>query len=96
MLPEKAVTASRFNTDHHQDSFNPDRDRDKAFVKAGSLQVHSGVSKQAQEDLKSRGHLLTTTDSYIARPVMIFVDQDKGIFHAAGDPTAGRHAAAID
>ena len=96
MLPEKAVTASRFNTDHHQDSFNPDRDRDKAFVKAGSLQVHSGVSKQAQEDLKSRGHLLTTTDSYIARPVMIFVDQDKGIFHAAGDPAAGRHAAAID
>ena len=96
MLPDNAVTAPRFNTDHHQDSFNPARDRDKAFVKAGSLRVHSGVRKQVQEDLRDRGHDLTTTDSFIARPVMLYINQENGLIHAAGDPAAARHAAAID
>ena len=93
---DNAVTAPRFNTDHHQDSFNPARDRDKAFVKAGSLRVHSGVRKQVQEDLRDRGHDLTATDSFIARPVMLYINQENGLIHAAGDPAAARHAAAID
>ena len=96
MLPEKAVTASRFNTDHHQNSFDPNPNRDKTFVKAGSLRVHSGITQKVQKGLGQKGHLLTTTDGFIARPVMIYIDQVQGTIHAAGDPAAGRHAAAID
>lgn len=96
MLPDKAVTASRFNTDHLQNSFDPNPNRDEAFVKAGSLRVHSGVGGQVQEELKQKGHRLTTTDGFIARPVMLYIDHEKGVIHAAGDPAAGRHAAAIE
>jgi len=103
MLPEKACTVPRFQTGHHQRSFDPNPDRDKAFGLAGSLQVHSGVTGAVQDDLKQRGHKLKTTSGAIGYPVMIYIDQETGIIHAAGDPTPinngrdrGRHAAALE
>ena len=54
------------------------------------------------EDLKKRGHRLTsrkgeeTTSRSIGNPIMIYLDQETGTIYAAGDPNAGRHAAALD
>ena len=96
MFPDKAVTAPRFSTSHHQDSFDPNPDRQAAFIAAGSLQLGSGVAEEVRKELAKRGHKLTTTSQPIAHPVMIYLDPHTGTIHAAGDPTAGRHAAALD
>jgi hypothetical protein len=96
MKPEDAVTAPRFNTDHMENSFDSDSDRNRAFMSAGSLRVNTGVTENIQEELKRRGHLLSTTSNAIARPVMIYVDHNSGIIYCAGDPKAGRHAAALN
>ena len=96
MLPEDAVTAPRFNTSHHQNSFDPNPDREAAFVAAGSLRVNSGVRGEVRSELQGRGHRLSTTSGVIAHPVMIFIDPDTGTFHAAGDPRSNRHAAALE
>ncbi len=96
MSPEAAVTAPRFHTSHYQNSFDPNPDRDAAFVGAGTLRVNTAVSEETRRELSRRGHELTTTSDPIAHPVMIHVDPKTGIFHAAGDPKAGRHAGALD
>ncbi len=96
MLPEQAVTAPRFNTDHMENSFDSDPDRDRAFMSPGSIRVHTTVASRVQNELKNRGHNLSTTSEAIAAPVMIYIEQDTGIIHAAGDPNARRHAGALD
>ena len=63
---------------------------------AASLRVHTGVAEQVQEELEKRGHDVDTTDGPIASPVMIYIDHNTGTIYAAGDPHAGRHAAAIN
>ncbi|MEM7234499.1 MAG: gamma-glutamyltransferase, partial [Planctomycetota bacterium] len=96
MLPERAVTAPRFHTQHHENSFDPNGNRAAAFVKPAGVVVNDRVSLDAQLELRARGHKLGTTGGAIAHPVMIFIDHEHGVFHAAGDPKAGRHADAID
>jgi gamma-glutamyltranspeptidase / glutathione hydrolase len=96
MLPENAVTAPRFSTDHLQNSFDPNPDRAAAFIAAGSLTVNATIPPAVREDLARRGHKVTTQAGPIGHPVMLFIDQATGTIHAAGDPKAGRHAAAID
>ncbi len=93
MLPEQAVTAPRFATEHHQDSFDPNPDRAQTFIEASSLTINASVSPPVQDDLKTRGHNARVTDGPIANPVMLYVDADAGVLYAAGDPDAGRHAA---
>lgn len=95
MLPEKAVTAPRFNTYHHQNSFDPNPDRQKTLVGAGKMRVHTGISEATRNELTRRGHKVDTTSGPIANPIMIYIDPTTGVFHAAGDPAAGRHAAAL-
>ncbi len=94
--PAEAVTATRFATGHHQDSFDPNRDRAQAFGPAGSLTAGAGLSREAADELARRGHELRTTASPIGAPVMLAVDQASGTVYAAGDPAAGRHAAGLD
>ena len=96
MMPAEAVTAPRFNTSHHQGSFDPNPDREAAFVSAAGLRVNKTIPENVRAELSARGHEITTTDKPIAHPVMIYVDHSTGTYHAAGDPTAGRHAAALD
>ncbi|MFP6692053.1 MAG: gamma-glutamyltransferase, partial [Pirellulales bacterium] len=96
MPPEKAVTAPRFNSSHHQNSFDPNPDRTAAFVGAAKLRVHEGVAEEVQMELKRRGHVLSTTGGAIGAPVMILFDHDSGVISAAGDLKAGRHAAALE
>jgi gamma-glutamyltranspeptidase/glutathione hydrolase len=92
MLPEQAVTSPRFVTNHHQDSFDPDPDRGRAFVEAGRVIINDRVDEGVREELNRRGHKLELRVGAIAAPVMLYVDQEAGIFHAAGDPEAERHA----
>ena len=60
------------------------------------VKVLSGVADEVRAELSKRGHKLSTTSRPIAHPVMIHIDQQTGKIYAAGDPKAGRHAAALD
>lgn len=95
MLPEQAVTAPRFNTFHHQDSFDPNPDRSATFQGAGRMRVNERIPEAIRKELTQRGHRVQTTKGPIANPIMIYIDHKNGVFHAAGDPKAGRHAAAL-
>ena len=96
MLPEQAVTVPRFNTFHHQDSFDPNPDRAATVTGPGRMRVNKAVSDDVLRELEKRGHKVSTTEGAIAYPVMIYIDHRNKMIHAAGDPKAGRHAAAID
>ncbi len=96
MLPEASVTAPRFATAHHQDSFDPHHNRAETFIEPGSLTISDRVSDSVQEDLTRRGHKSEVTASPIATPVMLTIDQDSGVFYAAGDPETQRHAAGLE
>ena len=94
MLPAEAVTAPRFYTNHLQDSFNPNPDRNAAFIGRGELRVNSEIPDSAMKSLADRGHRLSAKSGPIGLPVMITIDPHSGEMHAAGDPLAGRHAGA--
>ncbi len=96
MLPREAVTAPRFHMNHHQDSFNPAPDRNAAFVGRGQLTVNEEISEAVRTTLSDRGHWVETAPSPVGYPVMIFIDPATGLMHAAGDPKAKRHAAALN
>jgi gamma-glutamyltranspeptidase/glutathione hydrolase len=95
MMPEDAVTALRFSTDHHEDSFDPNPDRRATLGTLANLTVDERLDKRVTGELAKRGHKIKTTAGPIAHPVMIYVDPDTGMLHAAGDPKARRHAAAL-
>ena len=95
MLPEAAVTAPRFATAHHQDSFDPNPNRTQAFKQVGSLTISDSIDLSVQQELAMRGHQLEVKSSPIANPVMLYIDQESGTLYAAGDPEAGRHAAGL-
>jgi gamma-glutamyltranspeptidase/glutathione hydrolase len=93
LQPEAAVTAPRFATHHHQDSFDPNPNRPQTFKKAGSLTINDSIDQSTRDELAQRGHELEAKPSPIGTPVMLYVDQTNGTLYAAGDPAAGRHAA---
>ncbi len=96
MMPEDAVTTVRFSTSHQQNSFDPNSIRTETLGTLASLRINEGLDESVREELAKRGHKIKTTERPIAYPVMIYVDPNTGIIHAAGDPKARRHAAAID
>lgn len=96
MTPAQAVTQPRFSTAHHQDSFDPNPDREETFIKAGSLTVNDPVNEEVREELAERGHEIDTKAGAIGAPVMLHRDDKTGEYHVAGDPAAGRHAAGLD
>jgi gamma-glutamyltranspeptidase/glutathione hydrolase len=95
MMPAEAVTAVRFSTGHQQNSFDPNPDRPETLGTLASLTVDEKMDEAVRDDLARRGHKITTTARPIAHPVMIYADPATGMIHAAGDPKAGRHAAAV-
>lgn len=96
MMPADAVTAPRFATDQHQDSFDPNPVRTKTVGQAGSLAISDAVALSVREALAQRGHQVTAKATPIAVPVMLYVDATNGIYYAAGDPATGRHAAGLE
>ena len=95
MLPKEAVSAPRFYTNHHQDSFNPSPDRQTTFVGRGELCVNDEISSEVRHSLADRGHIIKKTAGPIGMPVMIFIEPGTGMIYAAGDPKANRHAGAL-
>jgi gamma-glutamyltranspeptidase/glutathione hydrolase len=94
MSPAAAVVAPRFATNHHQDSFDPNPNREQTFKQVGSLTISEAVDQSTRDGLAQRGHAVSTKDGPIGTPVMLLADQ--GTYYAAGDPKAGRHAAGLD
>lgn len=96
MTPAEAVTAPRFSTPHHENSFNPNPDRQATFGQPGGVQLQVAVPEKIRKELSRRGHVVKRLGGPIAHPVMITIDHETGTFHAAGDPQARRHAAALE
>ncbi|MCB0111493.1 MAG: gamma-glutamyltransferase, partial [Caldilineaceae bacterium] len=95
MMPAQAVTAPRFATHHHEDSFDPNPNRAETVKKVGSLTMSAAIDPGARDELARRGHDIEVKERPIATPVMLYIDQANSTFYAAGDPAAGRHAAAL-
>jgi gamma-glutamyltranspeptidase/glutathione hydrolase len=83
MLPERAVSEPRFATTHHTGSFGQDK------PKLGSLQVNIRVDESVRNELKKRGHVLTTTPGGVGGVNMLLLDPKSDIAFGAG-PAAGR------
>ena len=94
MMPAAAVVAPRFSTAHHQDSFDPNPNREQTFKKAGSLSISAAIDADIRDELAQRGHQVEVQNGPIATPIMLCVDQDT--YYTAGDPAARRHAAGLD
>jgi gamma-glutamyltranspeptidase/glutathione hydrolase len=88
LSPDASVTAPRFSTDHHVGSFL------QAPPKPASLTLAAGVAGDVASALGARGHKVRTSRGAIAAPSVIAIDPATGLLRAAGDPKAGRHAAA--
>ena len=82
MGAEEAISAPRFATGHHTGSFGQDKPR------LGSLQVNVKIPEAVREDLKNRGHLVTTTKGAIGGAAMLVIDPANQV-HGVG-PAAGK------
>ena len=95
IMPNEAVTAARFSTGHHENSFRPDPERSCTIVDISSITVDPAISEAITDDLKKRGHKVVKADYPFGKPVMLYIDQVSRIAYAAGDPKTGRHASAV-
>ena len=86
--PADAVTGPRFGTDHFIGSFGQSK------PKLASLTLDSRFSKEVEQALSSKGHVVTRQNGPLWSPTMLFIDPDSRTLDGAGDPKAHRHAAA--
>jgi len=94
-LPDQAVTAPRFATSHHEDSFDPDSNRQRTSGEAGSIMINDTISQVVRVQLSQRGHQVEAQTDPVGDPVMLYINPESGELFAAGDPAAGRHAAGL-
>jgi gamma-glutamyltranspeptidase/glutathione hydrolase len=92
MMPKEAISAPRFQTYHVENSFNPSSDPATRMLNLGVLGIYQ-TNQSNVEVLRNRGHKVDIV-SEIARPVMVYLDQESGIAFAAGEPKY-KHCAAI-
>jgi gamma-glutamyltranspeptidase / glutathione hydrolase len=84
MTAEQAFYAPRFSTNHFVSSFGQEKAR------LGSLQVPSTLSAAAQEQLKNRGHVLTTSRGSVGGVALLVLDPASG--NAVGVGSSAEHA----
>jgi gamma-glutamyltranspeptidase/glutathione hydrolase len=89
-----AVVGPRFATELLQDSFSPSADR-KSTMLSGSLLADPEIISNCGKELREMGHTLKEAPFPVGNPVMLWIEQETGTVHAAGDPEAKRHAAAV-
>jgi gamma-glutamyltranspeptidase len=91
--PLAAVSAPRFGTDHLIGSFN------QTPPVLGNLTMDRGYAQAlgaaGQAELRARGHELKLVDAPLWQPAVLARDPATGELVAAGDPKAGRKAAAL-
>ena len=84
MSAEQAFHSPRFSTNHFVSSFGQEKAR------LGSLQVPSTLSAAAQEQLKNRGHALTTGRDSVGGVALLVLDPTSG--NAVGVGSSAEHA----
>jgi gamma-glutamyltranspeptidase / glutathione hydrolase len=82
------VMATRFGTEHFVGSFRQTPPR------LGSLMIHDDAGEATVARLKAMGHQVTAVRRPLWNPSVLAIDPGTGLIEAAGDPDAGRHAAA--
>ncbi|MEX0711609.1 MAG: gamma-glutamyltransferase, partial [Pirellulales bacterium] len=87
--PAKNVTALRFGTNHHLGSFR------QTPPQLGSLLVYDEADASTVDALKGLGHRVQLVPGPLWAPSVLAIDPRTGRMHSAGDPKAGRHAAAF-
>jgi len=89
MSPSASVTAPRFMSDHFVGSFR------QAPPDLGGLRINPSIGSTVMEALTARGHKLKPSPTPLsAAPTVLVIEPSSGIYRAAGDPRAGRHAGA--
>jgi gamma-glutamyltranspeptidase/glutathione hydrolase len=89
MSPEQAVTAVRWQTEHHLGSFR------QTAPKLGSLSFHPDIGAATAAQLTNRGHKVESARRPQTNPVMIRINPESKLLEAAGDPRSRRHAGAF-
>ena len=83
MNAEEAYTAKRFSTNHFIGSFGQDKPH------LASLSVHTSVSAEVINELKKRGHTISTAKNNVGGVAMLHLDQATGLVSAVGGRCAG-------
>jgi gamma-glutamyltranspeptidase/glutathione hydrolase len=96
MLPENAVLSPRFSTNLYQNSFDPNPNRGELLEKNTGLSLEDEIEEEIIDELKKRGHEVNIFSGANSHPVMLYVDPETGMMHAAGDHRVGRHAAILE
>jgi gamma-glutamyltranspeptidase / glutathione hydrolase len=86
--PSESVRAIRFGTNHMVGSFR------QAPPALGSLLIYPEAEEDTRKDLHARGHKVNLHEAPLWAPTVLKIDPKSGTIQAAGDPKAGRHAAA--
>jgi len=84
----ESVTLPRYSTGHYIGSFA------QTPPQLGSLTLQSTIAESTGAELSQKGHTVQRTDGIIGAPSVLVIDPVSGKIEAAGDPRAGRHAAA--
>ena len=88
MAADESVAADRFGTDHHIGSFG------QTPPSLGSLSINPGAGEATMKALAERGHKVRVSNGPLWSPCVL-QRNEAGRFFSAGDPRAGRHAAAV-
>ncbi len=88
MTPGQSVTAPRFSTAHHINSFR------QTPPILGNLTLYKDVGPDTLSALAARGHHLSPVQGPLGHPCVLAINPMTGTIRAAGDPQAHRHAAA--
>jgi gamma-glutamyltranspeptidase/glutathione hydrolase len=90
LAPAASVTAPRFMSEHFVGSFL------QTPPVLGGLRINPAIGQPTLDALASRGHKLKISPTPLsAAPTVIAVDPSTGLYRAAGDPRARRHAGAF-
>jgi gamma-glutamyltranspeptidase/glutathione hydrolase len=90
LAPAASVRAPRFMSDHFVGSFR------QAPPVLGGLRVNPSLGRPTLEALSARGHLLQVSATPLsAAATVLAIDPATGLYRAAGDPRARRHAGAF-
>ena len=92
MMPKEAIPFPRFQTYQIEDSFNPAPASEERILNMGVLGMTDSIQPIIRE-LQDKGHKIEIVYE-IARPVMVYIDQESGVLFAAGEP-GFKHCAAI-